>query len=152
MMGRRTKLTPAVQEGICNSIKKGLYLHRACNLCGVAEHTYYDWMERGRLGGPGNELYTNFLHAVKRAEAEDIEARLTEARNYAVSRKSWEETYRYLESRYPQEYGRKLAVQHLEDKEAQARYLQLIQILKPDTRAQIVEAEVRVLKEVNDAV
>ena len=86
------------------------------------------------------------------AEAEDIEARLTEARNYAVSRKSWEETYRYLESRYPQEYGRKLAVQHLEDKEAQARYLQLIQILKPDTRAQIVEAEVRVLKEVNDAV
>ena len=145
-MGRKTKLTPQTQENICNAIKKGLYIYRACALCDISDESYRTWINRGIQGGEENKLYTGFLVAVKKAEAEDIQVRLAEARNYAVSRKSWEETYRYLESRYPTEYGRKLAVEHIEDKEAQARYLQLIRILKPEA-GQIIEAKVKELSE-----
>lgn len=144
-MGRHTKLTPELQESICDAIKQGLYIYRACELNDISRDTYFEWLKRAEdKNHPENKLYADFSDAIKRAEAVDIQERLKTARELALKANQWPEAWRYLESRYPAEYGKKVAVQHIEDQEAKQRYLQLIQILKP---GEIVDAEVKELTE-----
>lgn len=47
MAGRRTDLTPAVQKRICDAIRGGLFVVQAARLGGIAETTYYRWMDQG---------------------------------------------------------------------------------------------------------
>ncbi len=148
-MGRHTKLTPELQENICKAIRDGLYIYRACELNDVGRNTYFEWLKKGELEGPEYQLYRDFRDATKKAESEDQLARLNTARSLAIETKQWPEAWRYLESRYPAEYGKRLAVQHIEDQEAKNRYLQLIQLLKPEPSliVESVDAEVKELTE-----
>ena len=90
-IGRRTDLTPALQERICKLIRdNGMYLEPAAAACGVAHATLYEWLARGRvrsnststLGLPGaiepgtrglgdpEGLYEDFVDAINKAEGE----------------------------------------------------------------------------------
>lgn len=70
-MGRKTKLTPALQDRICDFIRKGNYVQVACAACGVSEAAYYDWLQRGdEQQSDGGGIYAEFLEAIKATEAE----------------------------------------------------------------------------------
>ena len=46
-MARPTKLTPEVQENICNWLKLGYYQEDAAIMAGISASTYYEWMNKG---------------------------------------------------------------------------------------------------------
>jgi len=71
--GSPSKLTPDIQTTICDYISKGNYLVTACHAAGVADATFYNWIERGKAeadAGNTTGIYFVFLDAVKRAEAQ----------------------------------------------------------------------------------
>jgi len=65
--GRRTKLTPELQEIICGFIAKGNYINVACRAAGIAQRTYERWIARGEEEKSGR--YVAFVAAIKKAEA-----------------------------------------------------------------------------------
>ena len=46
-MARPTKLTPEVQENICNWLKLGYYQEDAAIMAGISASTYYEWIKKG---------------------------------------------------------------------------------------------------------
>ena len=46
-MARPSKLTPEVQENICNWLKLGYYQEDAAIMAGISPSTYYEWMKKG---------------------------------------------------------------------------------------------------------
>ena len=61
------KLTPKVQEIICDWISKGNYPSKACQAAGISDETLRNWVKRAE---EGDEFYFGFLEAVKKAEAQ----------------------------------------------------------------------------------
>jgi len=65
--GQPLKLTPAVQETICNAIRMGNYLVTATRAAGVSIDSLQRWR---RLGEEGRQPFADFLAAVEQAETE----------------------------------------------------------------------------------
>ena len=101
--GRKTKLTPEVQEKIVSAIRAGNYAYVAAEYAGIASGTFYNWLQRGN--GAKQGIYREFLEAVKRAESE------AEVRAVAIIQKhmdsNWQAAMTYLERKYPDRWGRK---------------------------------------------
>lgn len=104
--GRKTKLTPELQEEICKYIKQGNYAKTACLLCNISEATYYNWLERGKTSKSGK--YVEFLESIKKAE------KFADAYFVQIIRKAaekhpmnWTAAAWLLERRSPQEWGNK---------------------------------------------
>jgi len=84
-IGRRTDLTPELQERICKLISdNGMYPAQAALVCGISERTFYEWLARGRVVdnssngnrepgtrglGDTNGVYGQFAQAIKKADA-----------------------------------------------------------------------------------
>ncbi len=66
-MGRRTKLTAEVQEGIVDLIRQGAYDYQAARANGIDDSTFRRWM---RAGERGNPIYRPFCAEVRQARAE----------------------------------------------------------------------------------
>ena len=108
-MGRPSKLTPEVQEKICQAIRAGNYYEAACAYGGIAYSTFREWMVRGEKDKSGK--YREFMEAIKRAEYE------AEARLVAMWQKhmpdNWQAIATFLERRYPERWGRRnLNIEH----------------------------------------
>ena len=108
-MARPSKLTPEVQEKICNAIRAGNYYEAACGYAGIGYSTFRVWMIKGEKAKTGK--YREFMDAVMRAEYE------AEARMVAQWQKHMPEDYRairdFLERRYPDRWGRRnLNIEH----------------------------------------
>uniref|UniRef100_UPI003F49079E terminase small subunit-like protein n=1 Tax=Streptosporangium sp. CA-235898 TaxID=3240073 RepID=UPI003F49079E len=67
--GRRSKLTPELQERLCKYLSDGQYLTTACDLVGVHEATVYRWLEQAEADDPPAE-FREFREAFTRARAE----------------------------------------------------------------------------------
>jgi hypothetical protein len=84
-VGRRSKLTPEVQEKIVQALAAGNYFEVACRYVGIDPRTGLEWLQRGRGEHPHREqtaLYAQFAHAVMHAQAMDevqTIARITQA-------------------------------------------------------------------------
>lgn len=76
-----TKLIPDLQKRICDLVRVGHAPYVAARLCGVHHSTHYDWMERGESG---EEVYSEYSEAVKKAESESEELLLAEIRKHAA--------------------------------------------------------------------
>ncbi len=63
--GRPSKLTPDVQEGICNAIRDGLTYEQAAIFNGIGESTFYAWKAKGDKQKSG--VYSDFVEAIKKA-------------------------------------------------------------------------------------
>ena len=63
-MARPTKLNKTTQAKLVKLIKSGVSISDACANTGVAESTFYDWMERG---GKSESPFSEFSEAVNRA-------------------------------------------------------------------------------------
>ena len=74
MAGRRTTLTPALQERIVAAVRAGNAFGPACEAAGVSAWTGYEWVRRGRGDDPDRPttpLYAAFADAVRQAETAD---------------------------------------------------------------------------------
>ena len=105
-IGRRSKLTPELQEKICRAIRAGNYAYVAAEYAGIGTTTFYRWLELGEKEETGP--YRDFRDAVKNAESE------AEVRAVAIIQQhmgtSWQAAMTYLERKYPNRWGRRLDV------------------------------------------
>ena len=101
--GRRTKLTPEVQEKVVSAIRAGNYAYVAAEYAGISSATFYSWLQQGNEAKRG--VYREFLEAVKKAESE------AEVRAVAIIQKhmegNWQAAMTYLERKFPDRWGRK---------------------------------------------
>ena len=106
-MGRKTKLTPEVQDLICQAIRAGNYARVAAAYAGITEATYYNWLKRGETAKSG--LYFDFFEAVKKAEAD------AQTRNVAIiqqaAKKTWQAAAWWLERKFPNDWGKQVQEQ-----------------------------------------
>ena len=122
-MARPSKLTPEVQENICNWLKLGYYQEDAAIMAGISASTYYEWMKKGEQervaleegekaltlpdtslpasedGTPEIELiypFLEFSEAVKKARAEAEGAHIRNIRK-AADNGVWQASAWFLE-------------------------------------------------------
>jgi len=103
-MARPTKLTPDVQERICQAIQLGATYELAAQYGGVHYQTFLDWMEKGRAD-VAKQPYLAFYEAIKLCEGKAVAGWLAKIEK-AASEGSWQAAAWKLERRYPKEYGR----------------------------------------------
>jgi transposase len=119
-MGRPSKLTPEVQERICQAIRAGNYYEAACAYAGIGYSTFRAWMIKGEKAKSGK--YREFMEAVTRAEHE------AEARMVALWQKHMPEDYRairdFLERRYPERWGKRVDIKQDIKQEVQGQVTQ----------------------------
>jgi hypothetical protein len=103
--GRPCKLTPEVQQKICDLIQAGNYDYIAAQAAGISVDTFYLWKREGeeaiRAGKEDN--YFKFLKAIKNAEAKREAASVARV----VADPSWQATMTYLERRYPERWSKR---------------------------------------------
>ena len=130
-MGRKTKLTPEIQETICNWLKLGYYQEDAAIMAGIAPSTYYDWLKKGAeedsrqdeikaLGDGSSPLpaiiegsdielvyvFSGFSEAVARARAEAEGAHIKNIRR-AADNGTWQASAWFLERSFPKKWGKR---------------------------------------------
>jgi hypothetical protein len=137
-IGRQPKLTAEVRQKICQAVAIGVPFNRACWLAGIDDDTGREWLARGQgrdKDRPREPRYAAFAGAIEKARARDIAARVarvTQAgRGGAVvqrrtvtrpdgssiveerfSEPQWTADMTMLERRYPEEFGRRVALEH----------------------------------------
>ncbi|WIG98349.1 transposase family protein [Myxococcus sp. SDU36] len=102
-MARPTKLTPELQQQICEHLRSGLFRRAAAGLVGVDEQTVSRWFHRGASEARG--LYREFFVAVDRAEAEFMQG-ATETLQAAATTNPKHVQW-LLSRRFPELYGRR---------------------------------------------
>lgn len=101
--GRPTRLTPELQEKLCEAIAEGNYYECACNLVGIRYATFRQWMIWGEDEPSG--IYHDFYNAVKLAEAKAESAVVREwQRCIPQNANACKE---FLERRYPDRWGKR---------------------------------------------
>lgn len=133
-MARPTKLTPEVQENICNWLKLGYYQEDAAIMAGISPSTYYEWMKKGDeegkqlesgkgLPAPANDNsliapvdeaqegevilpFLEFSEAVKKARAEAEGAHIRNIRK-AADNGVWQASAWFLERSFPRKWGKR---------------------------------------------
>jgi hypothetical protein len=108
-MGRPLKLTPKVQEQICNAIKAGSYSEIAARYAGVGSATFYKWMALGD-GDSAESPYKEFREAVENARAA-AEVRNIGLIQQAANNGTWQAAAWYLERTSPARWGRRSALE-----------------------------------------
>ena len=102
-VGRRSKLTPEVQEKVVSAIRAGNYANVSAEYAGISERTFYRWLQRGQEAKSGR--YRQFWLSVKKAESE------SEVRAVAIVQKhmdsNWQAAMTYLERKHPDRWGRR---------------------------------------------
>jgi hypothetical protein len=101
--GRPTKLTPEIQDAICNVIQSGCFLETAAIMVGLDKTTLFRWLKRGAKEGSGKfrEFRTAIRKAMAHAEVRDL-IKLQKAGD-----KNWQAIAWRLERRYPKRWGRR---------------------------------------------
>ena len=130
-MGRKSKLTPEIQDTICNWLKLGYYQEDAAVMAGIAPSTYYDWLKKGaeedskqdeiKALGSGESplpaikedsdielvyIYSEFSEAVARARAEAEGAHIKNIRR-AADNGTWQASAWFLERSFPKKWGKR---------------------------------------------
>jgi hypothetical protein len=107
-MGKKTKLTPAVQKKIVDAIAAGNYDYIAAQAAGICKDTFYHWLKQGETATGG--IYSDFSDAVKKAEAD------AEQRNAFLIQKAAADTWTaaawWLERKHPSRWAKTDKFQH----------------------------------------
>lgn len=101
-MAARSKLTPDVQERICQAIAIGATYDLAAKYGGVDYRTFHRWRESNR----------QFCQAVEDAEGRAVVGWLAKIEK-AANEGAWQAAAWKLERRYPADYGRTVQDQHV---------------------------------------
>jgi len=106
------KLNNGMIEALSEYIRKGNYAIVACALVGIAEPTYYYWLEQARQDQDNgltteDSIYIRLLESIKRAEADAEDLMVQTARNAAIEKKDGYLAITVNERRHPDRWGRK---------------------------------------------
>lgn len=103
----KLKLTKELSREICGYIAQGLTKKTAIDACGIAESSFYTWLQKGEkdLADGRKTIYAEFLKSIKKAETKDKLSRLKVIRD-AANDGTWQAAAWELERRYRDEYGR----------------------------------------------
>lgn len=147
--GRRTLLTPELQQAICANIAAGLSQRDAAELAGVPSSTFYGWLQRGeterkrlekskRAKPKASEKpFMEFSEAVKKALLDYKKARITGIQQAAAEH--WQANAWILERRFPNEFGQKILVRQQVVAELEDVLDRLERNLDPATFAQVIQ-------------
>ena len=78
MAGRRSKLTPEVQQQVVSFIRAGAFDWVAAEAAGIGKSTFYRWLDRGKNASSG--AHHEFWDEVRQARAQARVAAETEVR------------------------------------------------------------------------
>lgn len=120
-MARRTKLTPELQRDILQVLSAGATIKDACHYVGIAERTYYAWIEHGEKANSG--LYYQFMQAAQKAIASGSVEAVTVIR--MAAKEQWQAAAWFLERKNPQEWARRTKVEIELSKDAESKLKQL---------------------------
>jgi hypothetical protein len=101
--GRPSKLTPGLQQQVCDALRRGAYVETAAAMAGVSKVTLYGWLKLGAREDEGPHV--EFLNAVEKAQAE-AEMRDLERVESAAENGTWQAAAWRLERRSPERWGR----------------------------------------------
>lgn len=114
-LGRRTLLTPEVQEAIVTAVGVGAYLDDAASTAGIGPSTLHLWMATGRQARERSDagealtdreaLCLEFMEAVEKARA-DASLRNIHIIQRAAQEGTWQAAAWYLERTNPRKWGR----------------------------------------------
>lgn len=104
--GRKTKLTPELQEKFIRAQRAGNWVETCCDYVGINPDTYYEWMKRGERGEKRDAIYVAFAEAVRTARAS---AEIESVARIRVSGQNgnWRADAWYLERSHPDRWGTK---------------------------------------------
>ena len=102
MVGRKTKLTPEVQDEVVKRIRAGNYINVSCQAVGIGVSTYFEWLKKGE---EGRQPYAEFTDAIKKAEAEAHVNYVAIVASHAPNQ--WQAAAWWLERRFPDKWGRR---------------------------------------------
>ena len=66
-MGRKSKLTPELQQEIIHRLVEGHFIEIICKANHIADSSYYEWLKKGEKQTSGK--YHDFWEAIQEAEA-----------------------------------------------------------------------------------
>ncbi len=106
--GRKTALTPAVRDAICEQLTAGSTLKNAANMAGIHETTLHDWRSRGRQAEADGkrDVYLEFLDRTTIALAAG-KNRLIGCIAHAAE-EQWTAAAWLLERKFPEEFSLKV--------------------------------------------
>lgn len=104
-VGRKTKLTPEVQEKVVAALLAGNYQEKAAAYAGVNVATYFRWLAEGE-SDDGRELYREFHDAVENARA-SAEVQSVGLIRQAANAGTWQAAAWWLERSNPRAWGRR---------------------------------------------
>ena len=111
----KTKLNEQTQAVLVEAIRKGNYIDNAAAMAGIAESSYYHWIERGDADIEAGKvtIYSEFSEAIKRAKAEGEQIDLDHIAD-AAGKGNWQAAAWRLERRFPTKWGKqdKLQLEH----------------------------------------
>jgi len=106
--GRPGKLTPELQQQICDILADGNYIDATCDFVGISSETFYNWLKRGERNSKEDQDagYTEFYQAVKKARATAEVVSVARIRK-AGSSGQWQADAWFLERSNPKRWGRR---------------------------------------------
>ncbi len=122
-MGRKSLLTPEIQQQIVTAIQSGNFQHHACEYAGIHTATYFRWLERGQAeidrleqdetaeADPVETPYREFCDAIKKARAVAVVQAVGLIRKAAVDG-TWTAAAWYLERSHPKDWGKTDRLEH----------------------------------------
>jgi len=116
--GIPSKLTPEMQESICQGLRLGMPILHVCEKVGISTQTFGRWRKAGKLYD--DQIYVQFVTAIKAAHAGFVEDNLACIKNAAG--KSWQAAAWLLERR-EREYFAMKEIEKLDDLTAEVAKL-----------------------------
>ena len=116
-VGRKTLLTPEIEEEIMKQIGAGIAVRHALKAQGIPERSFYNWTKRGaeeqeRLDrnpdakpDPDEFVFWQFWQSLERAKSTAVNAHVATIAS-AAKRGDWRASAWWLERTHPEEYGK----------------------------------------------
>lgn len=114
--GMPTKFTPSIRAKILYALENGNYMVTTCAALGIAQKTYYRWLERARdyaaKAEEGYELtaeeatFVKFLSDVEQASAKSEQQLIAKVLELGDHSQDWKAYMTILERRFSKRWGR----------------------------------------------
>jgi len=103
MAGRPTSLTPETRRIILEALKAGVFISTACQIAGITEKTFYNWVRRGQSEDPSDIEFSRFLQSCSKIIAATEISAVASIR--AAGKKNWKAFAWWLSRRHGKRWG-----------------------------------------------
>lgn len=144
------KLNDGMITALSEYISKGNYAIVACQLCGIDQSTFYNWLKQGEIDIKNGltveqSPYSRLILALKEAESEAENKMVELARSCAVKKQDGYLAITVLERRHPDRWGRRERRQIDITERKEIRITHVDVVLSDGSRGQVIEGESREL-------